>query len=77
MSKKSFSPKITLWIVLSMNYKRKKDFVMKKIIALSIAVIMLFFGFATVADVAVAEPEMPLCEDIKPSGNPRDITVLA
>lgn len=50
---------------------------MKKIIALSIAVIMLFFGFAAVADIAVAEPEITLCEDIKPSGNPRDITDLA
>ena len=57
------------------NHKgRKKDFVMKKFIALSVAVIMLLFGFAAIAEINVAGEEITVCEDLKPSGNPRDIS---
>lgn len=47
---------------------------MKKLIALCVAVVMLLFGFAATAKVDVAERELTVCEDIKPSGNPREIS---
>ena len=51
---------------------------MKKLIALSVAVVMLLFGFAAVAEVGVVNEKMyeeiTVSEDIKPRGNPRDIS---
>ena len=72
MSKKTFSPKIFLWIGISIIYKRKKDFVMKKLIALSIAVVMLLLGFATAVEVNVEGKGITVCEDIKPKPDPND-----
>ena len=47
---------------------------MKKLIILSIAVVMLLFGFATAAEVNVTSDGITVCEDLKPCGNTRDIT---
>lgn len=60
------------------NYKRrKKDFVMKKFIALSVAVIMLLFGFAAIAEVNVAGGASIniVCSDLKPCGNTHDDSI--
>ena len=70
--KKTFSPKIFLWIGISIIYKRKKDFVMKKLIALSIAVVMLLLGFATAVEVNVMEEGISVCDDIEPQPEPYD-----
>jgi len=46
---------------------------MKKLIALSVAVVMLLFGFAAVAEVGVKGDEcIKVCEDIEPKPNPND-----
>lgn len=76
MSKKTFSPKIFLWIGISIIYKRKKDFVMKKLIALSIAVVMLLLGFATAVEVNVmGEGSIIVCSDLDPKPHPHDTQI--
>ena len=55
-----------------MNYKGKKVFIMKKIIALSVAVLMLLLGFAATADFDVMDEGITVCEDIKPKSEPYD-----
>lgn len=47
---------------------------MKKLIALGVAVVMLLFGFAAIAEVGVFEKELTVCEDIKPWANPRELS---
>ena len=50
---------------------------MKKLIALSVAVVMLLFGFAAVAEVGVKGDEcVKVCEDIKPQPEPYDQKVI-
>ena len=46
---------------------------MKKLIALSIAVVMLLFGFAAVAEVNVVETKnVKVCSDLEPKPEPYD-----
>lgn len=45
---------------------------MKKLIALSIAVVMLLLGFATAVEVNVMEEGISVCDDIKPQPEPYD-----
>lgn len=45
---------------------------MKKLIALSVAVVMLLFGFAAVAEVGVKDAGIITCSDIKPQPEPYD-----
>jgi len=49
---------------------------MKKLVALSVAVIMLFFGFAATADVQMNENGINVCEDIEPKPDPNDAPAL-
>ena len=45
---------------------------MKKLIALSIAVVMLLLGFATAVEVNVMEEGISVCDDIEPQPEPYD-----
>ena len=50
---------------------------MKKLIALSVAVVMLLFGFAAVAEVGVAGDEsVKVCSDLEPKPEPYDQAVV-
>ena len=49
---------------------------MKKLIALSIAVVMLLLGFATAVETSVVRDEITLCEDLKPKPEPHDTPAL-
>lgn len=50
---------------------------MKKLIALSVTVVLLLFGFATAtkAGMSTYDGNITVGEDIRPWGNPRDISV--
>lgn len=49
---------------------------MKKFIALSVAVVMLLFGFAAVTEVNVVEDgNVKVCSDLKPKPEPYDGTI--
>lgn len=62
---------ITVW--KATQYKRKKVFVMKKFIALGIALMVLLFSFIPSAEVADANTGIQMCSDIKPPKEPYDI----